>query len=131
MRAQLFAVTGDVPGNMSLSITIDAYLRMGEGESVCSSAIGCYVKIHTFPINHREVQAVPKVPWRSLISPSALEGCLGRPPRIGIAVAMTDLLKNNHPLLVENERGRICGFVRRIPTQVITYLPQKIVTKKF
>jgi hypothetical protein len=56
VRAELFAVTGDVPGNMSLSITFDAYLRMGEGESVWSSAVGCYVKIHTFPINHREVQ---------------------------------------------------------------------------
>jgi hypothetical protein len=34
-------------------------------------------------------------------------------------VAVTDLLKDNYALLVENERGRICGFVRRIPTQAI------------
>jgi hypothetical protein len=52
----------------------------------------------------------------SCITTKLIEDVCCRGP---IAVAMTDLLKNNHPLLVENERGRICGFVRRIPTQAI------------
>src|SRR5271170_1771009 len=32
---------------------------------------------------------------------------------------MADLLKNDHSHFVENERGRICRLMRRIPTQSI------------
>jgi hypothetical protein len=68
-----------------------------------------------FDLRALEEKAAPAIPGTA---PTSIRGKMVQGILCGqaIAVAMADFLKNDHSLLVENERGRIGRLMWRVPT---------------